>query len=103
MAEKRTVTVEIRGKQYRIRTDEDDALMQRVASYLDDRLAQVEERTGTVDTLDVALLTGLNLAREIIAIREGRGSAESESLGHDRLRALIELAESGLETQSSAH
>ena len=39
-------------------------------------MATVEERTGTVDSLDVALLTALNLARELVEIRErGRSRA----------------------------
>ena len=37
-----------------------------VAEYLDETMSRVEERTGTVDSLSVALLTALNLAREVL-------------------------------------
>ena len=67
MAERESVTVLIRGKEFRIRTGADDDTLQRVASYLDETMTIVEERTGTVDSLDLALLTALNLAREIVA------------------------------------
>ena len=103
MASKRTVAVRIRGKDYRIRSEDDEETLQRVAGYLDETLAKVESKTGTVDTLDVALLTALNLARELVAIREGRRPIEGAGTGVDaeRLRSLIELAESGLEPPSA--
>jgi cell division protein ZapA (FtsZ GTPase activity inhibitor) len=96
MGTKRAVAVRIRGQEFRVLTDHDEAWLQRVAGYLDDTLASVEERTGTVDSLDVALLTALNLARELVEIRE-RGPIPSPN-GPEaaRLRGLIELAESAL-------
>ncbi len=102
MASRRTVAVRIRGKEYRIRSEDDEATLRRVAGYLDETLAKVESKTGTVDSLDVALLTALNLARELVAIREGRRPIEGGGMGVDakRLRSLIELAESGLEPPS---
>jgi cell division protein ZapA (FtsZ GTPase activity inhibitor) len=68
---KRAVAVQIRGQEFRILSDDDEGWLQRVAGYLDETMATVEERTGTVDSLDVALLTALNLARELVEIREG--------------------------------
>lgn len=94
MSAKSSVAVTIRGKEFRIRTESDAALLQRVAALLDQALAKVERKTGTVDSLDVALLTGLNLARELIELRENQTLASGDA---KRLRALIELAESGQE------
>ncbi len=92
--DKQSVTVEIRGREFRVRTGDDEESLQRVASYLDETMTQVEERTGTVDSLGVAMLTALNLAREVVELRNG-GQA---SLGTDpeRLERLIDLAESAL-------
>lgn len=92
--EKTPVTVRIRGREFRIRSDADEESLARVAGYLDDAMARVEERTGTVDSLSVAMLTALNLAREVVEMREDgahRGDAPA------RLREVIELAESALE------
>ncbi len=96
MSTRRTVAVRIRGQEFRIRSDDDEQTLQRVAGYLDETLSRVEAKTGTVDSLDVALLTALNLAREIVAIREGRRPAKADGVGVEghRLRSLIELAES---------
>ena len=76
-----------------MRTPGDEASLQRVAGYLDETMAKVEDRTGTVDSLGVAMLTALNLAREVVELRDGGGSGGDP----ERLRALIEIAESALE------
>ena len=91
--EKQSVTVSIRGREFRVRTADDAASLQRVASYLDDTMTQVEERTGTIDSLDVAMLTALNLAREVVEMREATGDMGATST---RIQGLIELAESAL-------
>lgn len=101
MASKRAVAVRIRGQEFRILSDDDEAWLQRVAGYLDDTMAKVEERTGTVDSHDVALLTALNLARELVEIREREPEAKARGPAADRLQRLIELAESALHPEAS--
>jgi cell division protein ZapA (FtsZ GTPase activity inhibitor) len=89
---RRPVSVRIRGKEFRVLTEGDDASLQRVAGLVDQTMARVEKHTGAVDTLDVAMLTALNLARELIASREQTPAFDAE-----RLRALVLRAESALE------
>ncbi len=96
MSERLSIPVEIRGKQFRIRSDEDPKALQRIAQYVDATMEQVEQRTGAIDSLDVAILTALNLARELVLARE-----QSGNLPDERLRALIDLAESGLQREAS--
>ncbi len=96
----RSVSVWIRGQEFRILSDDDQESLQRVARYLDDTMGKVEERTGTVDSLDVALLTALNLARELVGIREGRLDAGTSGVDPGRLRTVIELAESALTAEA---
>jgi cell division protein ZapA len=85
--------VRIRGKEFRIRSDDDEKSLQRVAGFLDETMKSVETRTGTIDSLDVALLTALNLARELMRIREGRAEAV---IPPDRLGSLTDLVEAAL-------
>ena len=73
MNERRTVAVQIRGKQFRIRSDEDPEALKRIAEYVDKTMERVESRTGAIDSLDVAMLTALNLARELVVSRESSG------------------------------
>ncbi len=105
MSAKPVVAVTIRGQEFRIRTDDDEASLQRVARYLDDTMATVERKTGTVDSLQLALLSALNLARELVELRE-RGDARAPTaagIDPERLESLIELAESAVEAQAVGH
>jgi cell division protein ZapA len=78
--------VRIRGQEFRIRSDESPELLAQIAEIVDTTMKRIEERTGAIDTLDVAMLTALNLAREVVEARKRRPSIP-------RLRALIERAE----------
>ncbi len=102
MSAKPVVAVTIRGQEFRIRTDDDEASLQRVANYLDETMATVEQKTGTVDSLQLALLSALNLARELVELRDRGGAQASSGVGvdPDRFESLIEFAESALEAHA---
>ena len=84
---KSSVAVTIAGQEYKIKSDADAAWLQRVAAYVDDAMVRIREHTGTVDTRDLAVLTALNVARELITLREDPASAAPA-----QLRELIETA-----------
>ncbi len=92
--EKQSITLSIRGREFRVRTADTAESLQRIASYLEGTMDQVEERTGTIDSLDVAMLTALNLAREVVEMREASGGGMGAT--SPRIQGLIELAESAL-------
>jgi cell division protein ZapA (FtsZ GTPase activity inhibitor) len=56
---KRSVAVRIRGREFRIRSDEDSEALERIARHVDETMLRVEERTGTVDSQDVPRSTWL--------------------------------------------
>jgi cell division protein ZapA (FtsZ GTPase activity inhibitor) len=93
---KDSVAVRIAGHEYKIRSDGDVDALREIASYVDRAMARVRERTGTVDTLDVAVLTCLNLAREIMALHEEQVPAGSTAVAENKLRSLIERVETSL-------
>lgn len=90
--DRRAVAVRIAGHDYRIRGDGDEEGLVRIAGYVDHAMQRVRERTGTVDSLDVAVLTCLNLARELLALHEQRASGA----GEERVRALIQRVEAAI-------
>jgi cell division protein ZapA (FtsZ GTPase activity inhibitor) len=94
-APRATISVMIRGKEFRVRGEESEESLRKVAHTLEEAMDLVEERTGTVDSLDIALLTGLNLARELVRTREGRAPGQAGA-PTERLRALTDRVEAEL-------
>ncbi|MCA9505886.1 MAG: cell division protein ZapA [Spirochaetaceae bacterium] len=90
---KPSVGVRIAGHDYRIRSDADPDALREIAGYVDRAMARVRAQTGTVDSFDVAVLTCLNLAREILALHDRR---LDDAVDAERLRGLIERVESAL-------
>lgn len=100
MAGKRTVPVQIFGQQFRIRSEGDAARIKRAAALVDETMARVRARTGTADTLDIAVLAALNIAHRLLAAGDPAGirpAADGAGLG-----ALIELVESVLAEDAAA-
>ncbi len=79
-------TIKILGQEYRLRSDMDQAHLERVAEYVDRVMRQV--RASTSDTQDAAILTALNIASELMSTR-GLTAVPSE-----RIQALIDLVDS---------
>ena len=90
------VAVRIAGHDYKVRSDGDPDGLREIAGYVDRAMARVRERTGTVDTFDVAVLTCLNLAREILTLRQARTPEGSTAIEDDKLKSLIEQVEAVL-------
>nr|ADI22021.1 hypothetical protein [uncultured myxobacterium HF0200_01L06] len=97
MTEKKTVSVRVGGRNYRLRSDANERWLQGVAEYVDESMGRIESRTGTVDSLDVAVLTALNIARELIELRENGPDRSSQAkVSSDRIASLIDRVESVL-------
>jgi len=79
-------TIKIMGHEYRIRSDSDPEHLQAVADYVDRVLREVSE--STKDTQDAAVLTALNVASELLELRQ------LESVPRERIQALIDLVDS---------
>ena len=104
---RRPVRVKINGKEYGVVTDRDEPWMHRVAAQVERAMARVRDQTETVDSLDVAVLTALNLAQNLMILRdEGIAPSEAERLENrgnaQRLRDIVHLAEDALGSDSQA-
>lgn len=90
-----SISVTLGGQEFRVRNDgegHDAAWLRQVARHVDSTMERIRARTGTVDTRELALLTALNLGREVLQLRE----RSSEVGDLERVQALVELAESAL-------
>ena len=100
---KQTIPVEIQGRQYRIRSEGNQQLVQRAALMVDETMSKLRKRASAVDSLDVAVLAALNLANQFISTRdEVHDEARFHEEDAQQLQALIDLVEAALPEGSLA-
>ena len=100
MATKRTVSVTIQGREYRIRAETTPEAVKAAAELLNETIDRVRKRAGTVDSVDVAVLAALNIANSLVGEREG--TVPSRILG-PRIDELMSLVESALVEPPTSH
>ena len=83
------VTLEIAGQRLRVRTDDDEAYLKSLASFVDTKMREASRGQSGVTTLSVALTAALLIADELHKV--AKGGSEIETLA-DRLTAKIEAA-----------
>lgn len=95
---KKTVTIKLAGKEYRLRSESSEKALQEVAGYVDKSMQMIKDRTDTVDSQDAALLTALNVAREVLQLRQQLKVAQdiAVAISDARMRSLIEQVEAAL-------
>ena len=80
---KRSVSVQIAGVRYALKTDEDERWVRSLAAYVDGKMREVQKSTRTVDTQSAAVLTALQVAEVLFAerreVRELRKSIREKS------------------------
>lgn len=91
MAGKRSVSIRVLGQEYRVRTDAPADELKRVAELVDVTMSRLRERTGAVDSRELAMMTAVNLARDLLA---ERGTRRGGVAAAPRMRALADSVES---------
>ena len=88
-AMKRSVTVQIAGVKYALKTEEDDRYVKQVAAFVDGKIRDVQKHTRTVDTQAVAVLTALQIAEELFD--ERRQSGDLRKKIREKSQSLLEV------------
>ena len=66
MGKERLVEIKVFGQIYTVKTDEGEDHIQKVAQYVNEKMDEVTKNTKSVSTLNVAILTALNLADDLV-------------------------------------
>lgn len=69
MVEANTVTIEVYGKEFTIKTSEDPEATRKYARYIDTRMKEIGKRTGAFDVNRIATLALLSITHELFATR----------------------------------
>ncbi len=88
-SEVRTTSVRILGRDYRIRTSDDEEFVQEVARFVDGEMERIAAGTRTGTVTQVAVLAALNIAEELFRERRGGGSRKGGDEVEERLRAIL--------------
>jgi len=97
MSETNSTTVEIFGREYRIKGVADEAYIQNVARYVDDKMKEMSRGTSLPSQDRLAILAALNIADELFQVRQSStaGLADIEQ----RADRLIEMLDESLQTK----
>jgi cell division protein ZapA len=72
MGKERLVEIKIFGQTYTVKTDAEEDYIQEVAKYVNEKMEEVLKKTKSVSTLNVAILTALNIADDLLKEKEKR-------------------------------
>ena len=72
MAKERLVEIKVFGQTYTVKTDAEEGHIQEVARYVNEKMEEVLKKTRSVSTLNVAILTSLNIADDLLKEKEKR-------------------------------
>jgi cell division protein ZapA len=86
-------TVEIFGTRLGLRSDGDAARLEELARFVDARMREVADRSSSVDTVKIAVLTALNIADELFQERETDQDVRQERLEEQAERLVSKIEE----------
>ncbi|MCD6399293.1 cell division protein ZapA [candidate division WOR-3 bacterium] len=66
----KTLTVEILGNKYSLDTDRDINEAAEIANFVDRRMKEIKENNPFISPVSVAILTALNIADELYALKK---------------------------------
>jgi len=66
------VEIKVFGQTFTVKSDSEEAHIQEVARYVNEKIDEILKKTRTVSSLNVAVLTALNIADDLLKEREKR-------------------------------
>jgi cell division protein ZapA len=72
MGEERVVEIKIFGQIFSVKTDAEEAHIHAVAQYVNEKMDEILKKTKSISTLNVAILTALNIADDLLKEKEQR-------------------------------
>ena len=72
MEKERLVEIKVLGQTYTVKTDSDENRIHEVARYVNEKIEEILQKTKSVSSLNVAILTALNIADDLLKEKEKR-------------------------------
>jgi len=90
----RTIRVQIFGQVFSVHGDLDEAYVQKLAAYVNEKMSAIAEMAPTVDTQKVAVMAAMAIADELLSLRQEKG--EREELLKEQAERCLNLVERAL-------
>ena len=87
--------IQIYGKTYSLKSSSSEVDADEVAAYVDSRMKELANVRGKTSTLDLAILAALNIAQELMELKNQAGAKE-EAEG-EKLRQLVEALDNEIQ------
>ena len=103
MGTERLVEIKVFGQTYTVKTDAEEDYIQEVAKYVNEKMEEVLKKTKSVSSLNVAILTALNIADDLLREKEKRTALlrEVEAKSKDLVEKIdIKMGDWNLKTPS---
>jgi len=103
MGTERLVEIKVFGQTYTVKTDAEEDYIQEVAKYVNEKMEEVLKKTKSVSTVNVAILTALNIADDLLREKEKRTALlrEVEAKSKDLVEKIaIKIGDWNLKTPS---
>jgi cell division protein ZapA len=103
VGKERLVEIKVFGQTYTVKSDAAEDHIQAVAQYVNEKMDEVLKKTRSVSTLNVAILTALNIADDLLKERGKRMALlqEVETKSKD-LAEKIEIKMGGKESEKAS-
>lgn len=89
------VEITILGQKFVIRSDSDESYVKEVAAFVDQKMNEVLQKTKSVSSLSVAILSAMNIADDFFRYK---GKKEESCQGVEKkIKQIIELIDSQLQ------
>ena len=85
----KSVEVQIMGQKFVVRSESSEEYVKQVATYVNDKINEILGKTKSVASLNVALLTAMNIADEFLKFKEKQAN-KHEGMSK-RIEQMIEL------------
>jgi len=92
-----TIRVQIFGQVFSVHGDLDEAYVQKLAAYVNQKMSAIAEMAPTVDTQKVAVMAAMAIADELLSLRQEKG--EREELLKEQAERCLNLVERALKQE----
>ena len=88
--------IQIYGKAYSLKTSSSEVDAEGVAAYVDSRMKELANARNKTSTLDLAILTALNIAQELLELK--KQSEEKSNAEDEKIRQLVSALDKELQS-----